>query len=176
MRVVLQIIKLEFRSVHIRSNRSLAIFLRAGSYHALPGRAFPKVSGEWILLLISEVPYQFISSLADDAHRVIHGHFVEGMGGVHFVPACGIFLVEDAEERSAVEVFGIRLTAGEIQDGGGDIGPAYHGATDDAVFFLSGVADYTGQANSRLIHGRLGAGKCYTVIGDINHNGIIPLA
>ena len=59
----------------------------------LPGRSRPEVRGERVGQSVGDVPDKFVPPFPYYAHGIIHGYFVERVGGVYLVLAIGFFLI-----------------------------------------------------------------------------------
>ena len=126
---------------------------------------------------MGDVPDQLVAAAADDAHRVVHRHFVERVRGVDFVPAGGFSCSRIGRNERPWNVIALAvLDAGEIEDRGRDVDPAHDRLADDAAFFGLRISHDAGQSQAGLVGGGLRAGERHAVVGDVDDQRVVVLA
>ncbi len=87
-----------------------------------PGRAAKRIDRQWILAAPIDVPDQFVATIANRSHRVIHRDFVTHVAQHDFVPAGGMVVSQNRQEASSVQADISGRGPGPIENGGCDVG------------------------------------------------------
>ena len=130
VRIMFEIVQFELWSMNVRAyGLSSVVSIHSGLELGLPGRGCPQIGSKREGKRVGDVPDQFISSLPNHAHGIVHLDFVESMRRVDFVPTRNVFLFEDRQKRATMKT-ARRRSSGLLSAGGGRIEPLHNRGFD----------------------------------------------